>query len=126
MWLKDIRAEGNWMDLKPKACLLEMLRKEYIYFFSKTKQTVSGSDPQLLQSVRPPVTSAKGWTQCAFKCDVCFPVVINLLKDEIFKGSQRNTGAQILLKCSQAHMNFSRVSNSHSALGTILAFRLVM
>lgn len=63
------------MDLKPNACLFEMLRKD---FFPKTKQIVSGSDPQLLQSDRYPVTSVKDWTYCALKCCVCLPIVINL------------------------------------------------
>lgn len=60
VWLKDIHAEGNWMDLKSNARLFEMLRKDF--FFPQRKQIVSRSDPQLLQSDRPPVTSAKDWT----------------------------------------------------------------
>lgn len=56
LWLRDTCAGGNWVDLKPGACLFEMLRKE---FFPETKQIVLGSDPQLLQSDRHPVTSAE-------------------------------------------------------------------
>lgn len=61
------------MDLKPNACLLEMLRKE---IFPETKQIVLGSDPQLLQSDRHPVTSAEGMMECALNA-VCLPLVIN-------------------------------------------------
>lgn len=37
MWLKDIHAEGNWMDLKSNARLFEMLRKDFFFFPKESK-----------------------------------------------------------------------------------------